>query len=150
MILLIFVLFGSGLLVTSSLLARALWDREPATKGMTYHGLNLNYTFRPNILNTFNNLFPIYSYQKEVCRRPSGLTFSLLDSKFKPFSITYQFQGYSSFKTLQLGSHFHKIEGAGIYKNGNALLLIPQSYIAPSEPNFQPENIPQIVVPKAD
>lgn len=113
-----------------------------------YGGLSFNYRIQPNVLNTFNNLFPIYSYEKEVCRKPFTGTFFLRTQPFFPLTSPYSFQGFS-YKTLHLGSHFLKIDGNSIYKSGNTLLLIPQSYITPTNPSFRLE-IPQVVIPSSN
>ncbi len=108
-----------------------------------------SYHFHPDYLNTFNTLFPIYSYQKEVCRKPYTGNFLFMEDHFTPFSAHYNYKGFT-FKTTKLGSHFLKVDGNSIYKEGNSLLLIPRSFIAPVKPPAFRPDMPKMVVPKVD
>lgn len=139
------ILLCGSLFLTTGFPSNAMPGYAPIGHAPVHRGLSFNYHLQPNVLNTFNNLFPIYSYQKKVCRRPFTSHFFMKGNHFIPFSAHYNFQGFS-YQSIQLGSHFLKVKGNSIFKNGNSLLLIPHSYIVPTKPAFRPE-MPQMVTP---
>ncbi len=137
------------LLCGSLFFAQAAPANHPDKAGQMYSGLSFSYRFHPDYLNTFNTLFPIYSYQKEVCRKPYTGDLLFMDNSFMPFSADFNYQGFT-YKTTKLGSHFLKIDGNSIYKQGNTLLLVPRSYISPVKPPVFRSDMPKMVLPKVD
>lgn len=126
------ILLVGCLFLSTEILSKSLWNRDMPHKNTPF-GITVGY--HPDILNTFNNLFPIYSYEKAVCRKPLGI-------KYAPISLfsekEYHFKGFS-YQTQPIGNHYLHIQGNATYQNGNTFLLVPHSYLIPSQPVFRTE-----------
>ncbi len=140
------ILFLTGcLFISTDILSKSLFRHTSIKKEQAYER---SFTYNPNLLNTFNYLFPIYSFDKEVCRKPADFGSSFLKIN-PPFNFGgYRFGGFLE-KDHAIGTHFLDVEGNSIYKNGNSLLLVPHSFIMPTSPSFHSE-VPRIVIPKSN
>ncbi len=136
------------LFISSDILSKSLTliKHEPVKKDLFY---KIPFSYNPNLLNTFNYLFPIYSFDKEVCRKPADYGFSSLHMN-APFALyeSYKYKGFF-FKSRPMDTHFFHIESNSIYKKGNSLLLIPHSYVIPVSPSYNSE-MPRMLIPKSD
>jgi|SRR5699024_1824214 len=90
-----------------------------------------DFPMEPVDINTLNHFFPFY--QDMVCWKPVQLNKDVYSLK------NYHFEKFDFNKKGILNGNFIKIDGNGIYKKGNATLLIPRAYMAPSKSFFYPE-----------
>ncbi len=117
---------------------KATPDFEPHEKKIISSDLKYSLPLLPTDINTLNTFFP---FNKEmVCRKPEDL-----HTRIKSLG-KYQFERFIISKEMPLNKSWKRVEGNDIYKNGNATLLIPQSFTVHNRSGFYPDQ-PAIIFP---